>query len=106
MSDVEVLPTVEPETSADAKALRLECEAGEVYAAIIDHFRDWQRHRKEQGDHDRISESAMCKWLDVATKYRRLEIELMQPRIQREHVRQMMAHERAMIDSGRRGSEH
>lgn len=102
----EVLPTVEPETAVDAKALRLEREAGEVYADIIEHFRDWKKHRKEQGDHDRISESAMCKMLDVAAKYRRIEIELMQPRLQREHVQRMMDHEREMAGLGRRGSEH
>lgn len=100
------LPSAEQDYDVDEKALRLEREAGEVYAALIEDWQEWREHRKKQGDHDRISQSAMNKQLEVAAKFRNIEIALMLPRLQREHVLKLMEHEREMARSGRREAAH
>lgn len=90
----------EPESLADEKL------CAQIFDEIIQHFREWRRHRKKTDSHDRVSESAMCKMLDVAAKYKRMQIELRTPRIMREYKRELMAHEREMANLGRRGAEH
>lgn len=100
------LPVAEAGGPPEPEALADERECAQIFSEIIEHFREWRRHRKKQGDHDRISESAMCKMLDVAAKYKNLQIRLREPRIVREYKRELMAHEREMANLGRRGAEH
>lgn len=104
--DLPDLPSINAGGPPEPEALADEKQCAEIFDEIIAHFREWKRDRKKKGDHDRISESAMWKGLDVAAKYKRIQMELREPRIVREYKRELMAHERAMSNLGRRGAEH
>ncbi len=87
-------PSAEVEATDDDAVLAIERIAHETGRALIERGMEWIRIREENGHKDRIGESTVVKLFDAGAKYLRLELEIVDRRVQR-------AHEKYVADSAR-----